>query len=169
MGGRHRRFRRHVDPWKAAVLLWFGVAPLLVYLIPVLVVTWLSIWHVLAQIALYVYFTAWAALLTGTLAAILVHRIRGNNLHYAARSGQVEWVEEQLEHGASPNVCTLIGQTPLHLAAMQGHAKIVRLLLQHGARQDLKDRRGATAYELALAGGHDEVCQLLSGAINDGS
>lgn len=45
-----------------------------------------------------------------------------------------------IQHGATPDVPTIRGETPLHLAARANQADIIRILLRNGADVNAKAR-----------------------------
>ena len=70
----------------------------------------------------------------------------------------VDIVQQLLEHGADPNICTNDHKTPLHLASSLGLLEAARLLLRYGAKVDVKDKGGKTPLQLAVS---DEMTKLL--------
>lgn len=50
----------------------------------------------------------------------------------AAKSGNLQFMNEVLEHGGNLHVLTSEGDTPLHLAAGSGNKSVVELLIQKG-------------------------------------
>ena len=73
----------------------------------------------------------------------------------------VDIVQQLLEHGADPNICTNDLTTPLHEASSRGLLEPARLLLSHGAKVDEKNGEGKTPFQLAASTKHEELTKLL--------
>ena len=69
-----------------------------------------------------------------------------------------------LEHGANPNVVTILQQTPVIIAAGAGDAESIRLLLAHGAQINAHPARGHTALYWARKHHHADIAALLQQA-----
>ena len=82
-------------------------------------------------------------------------------LHQAVRCGDIDVVEELLDHGADIHVLNVINKTPLHEAALCGHVDVVDLLLQRGAQLECVDKDGNTPFHDACMEGHQDVARLL--------
>jgi RNA polymerase sigma factor (sigma-70 family) len=67
----------------------------------------------------------------------------------AAKTGQMELLEQMLVDGVEIDGRDAEGKTLLHWAVENDHADAVRLLLKYGADRDVVDRSGKTAYQLA--------------------
>jgi len=104
----------------------------------------------------------------------------GTILMAAAYLGKEDMLELLLDHGADPNLASLLtGETPLHAAAAKGFSKenlaCVKLLLERGAHPNVKAKSGiqtATYYRditvvgetplhLAAAYGSKEMIEVL--------
>lgn len=72
-------------------------------------------------------------------------------LHYAARNGSENLVEEFLRYGGSVNAEDGQGQTPLHHAVRGGHRAVADTLLTNGANINAGDERGKTPLHYAVA------------------
>ena len=90
----------------------------------------------------------------------MAFRSRSRALHFAARSGHLDFVRLFLEEG-NLNVVDHSGKTALHLAAENGHLEVVKWLLKAGADKDAAVVGFVTALHLAAMQGHLEVVQLL--------
>lgn len=62
-----------------------------------------------------------------------------DELHWAARSGEVATVVELIAGGHPVDAFDDLGKTPLHYAAEQGHLEVAAVLLQAGADVDAHD------------------------------
>ena len=69
-----------------------------------------------------------------------------------------------LEHGANPNIVTMLQQTPVIIAAGAGNAESIRLLLAHGAQINAHPARGHTALYWAQKHHHADIAALLQQA-----
>jgi len=89
-------------------------------------------------------------------------------LHAAARSGDVAEVTRLLDSGVNVDARDDLGSTPLLEAAWEGHGEVVRVLLAHGANVNAS-RDDATALQYAVLTGRAAiVAQLLkAGARTD--
>lgn len=84
-----------------------------------------------------------------------------DELHRAARTGDVQAIKECLDQGANVNSKDQNGWTPLHRAAFRGRIESVQLLLNYGAKVDLVDDIGYTPLHLAVESGHTTVALYL--------
>ncbi|KAK3511793.1 hypothetical protein QTP70_023189, partial [Hemibagrus guttatus] len=88
-------------------------------------------------------------------------------IHYCARVGNVEVLQEMLSNVTSQCLQTAInkqdkaGRSALLLAAEQGHTPVVKLLLENNARVDVFDESKQTPLHLAAASGQLDVCSSL--------
>ncbi|WP_044742930.1 MULTISPECIES: ankyrin repeat domain-containing protein [unclassified Anoxybacillus] len=82
-------------------------------------------------------------------------------LHYAAGSGELEWVRLLYQQGADVNAANQSGTTPLMVAAQSGQTEIVQFLHKHGADIDHADKEGETALFQAVAGNYLETVRYL--------
>ncbi|XP_053348677.1 transient receptor potential cation channel, subfamily N, member 1 [Clarias gariepinus] len=93
--------------------------------------------------------------------------MRETPIHYCARVGNVEVLQEMLNNVPSNCLQTAInkqnktGRSPLLLAAELGHMEVVTLLLKSNARVDVFDEEGKSALHLAAQQGHEEIADIL--------
>ncbi|KAJ8898680.1 hypothetical protein K2173_004714 [Erythroxylum novogranatense] len=85
----------------------------------------------------------------------------GDELHRAARIGDVNGVSSCIEEGANVNQRDQNGWTPLHRAAFKGQIESVKVLLSHGAKVEVVDKEGYTPLHCAVEAGHVNVALLL--------
>src|SRR5262245_48464482 len=98
------------------------------------------------------------------LCAALAHTEENLNeqLLEAARTGNLQRVQELLNKGADIQTKNKYGTTPLFFAAAKGHLEVARFLLEKGADPNQKDTfYGSTAIEWAAQEGHFDVVKLL--------
>ena len=79
----------------------------------------------------------------------------------AAKSGQLDLLEQMLVDGVEIDAKDTAGRTLLHWAVENGHVDAVRLLLKYGADRNIPDRSRKTAYQLARKRGNPEVLRLF--------
>ncbi|MDA3873610.1 MAG: ankyrin repeat domain-containing protein [Kiritimatiellae bacterium] len=79
----------------------------------------------------------------------------------AARSGNVESVQNLLDEGEDPDQVTSRGWSALMIAADRGHEQVVQMLLEKGVSIDGTLSDGLGAIQLASAGGHLDVVRVL--------
>lgn len=79
-------------------------------------------------------------------------------LHWAARSGDVQKVKRILKKHADPTAPTLWGDTPLHMAA---NASVIQVLLEAGADPNAATLWGDTPLHRAAYHGDSPSCELL--------
>ena len=89
----------------------------------------------------------------------------GSCLMLAARSGNLQLVEQLLERGAADSVDPLSGETCLGWAAARNDAKLVKLLLEKKVDVALSDALGRDALMVAAAANAVEVINLLKDRI----
>jgi ankyrin repeat protein len=82
-------------------------------------------------------------------------------LHEAAKTGDLQKVQELLTHGAYVNAQDSQAETPLHYAAAQGHKSVVEALLTAGTNVNAIGNGGETPVYRALAGNHQVIADLL--------
>ena len=70
-------------------------------------------------------------------------------LHYAARTSDVELVARLLSEGYEPNVFDMIGNTPLHYAVENENFEIVEMLIAKGADVNAHDEANISDTPLA--------------------
>lgn len=85
-----------------------------------------------------------------------------NILHYAARTGDLNRVQELLDHGADINVKTKNGMSVLRYAVRSGSLELVQWLFELGLDVDEKDRFGYTVIYPAAESGSLELVQWLA-------
>lgn len=89
-----------------------------------------------------------------------------SSIYQAARSGNVNQIEQLLAQEINVNQRNQFGQTPLYLAARYGHQEIVKRLLNAGANIEVKEENGRTPLYIASGWGNAEVVKelLVAGA-----
>ncbi|GAB6027875.1 hypothetical protein CHUAL_002089 [Chamberlinius hualienensis] len=98
---------------------------------------------------------------------LLTESMKENALHYCARSGNAEVIQEMCSHipptllQATVNRQSKNGWSPLLVASDCGHLEIVKILLQNQARVDVFDEIGKAALHLAAERGHKDVVDEL--------
>jgi outer membrane protein assembly factor BamB len=103
------------------------------------------------------------------------------DLHAAAKAGDVKKVEALLARGADVNAKTAYGATALHFAADKGHLAVVRVLIQHKANVNARDtfysanpltwasmRNRWDVIQALADGGADGAEALLNNAVKEG-
>lgn len=104
--------------------------------------------------------SALAGNVTLAAGALLVHNARAvagaanaaTPLHYAARNGNLQMVEQLLLAGAEVMAKDEHGLSPFFHAATNGHLRVADLLVRNGANPSEQDRNGNTALNLARTG-----------------
>src|SRR5437879_5125415 len=85
-----------------------------------------------------------------------------DELHRAARTGNLEQLRSLLDRGVNVNAADARGGTALHDAAWAGEAGIVSLLLSHGADVNARhSEAGSTPLHYAITTNHLQVAELL--------
>jgi len=79
----------------------------------------------------------------------------------AAKSGQLDLLEQMLVDGVEINARDAGGRTLLHWAVENDHTEAVRLLLKYGADRTMTDRSRRTAYQLAKKRRNPQVLHLF--------
>ena len=82
-------------------------------------------------------------------------------MHWVARSGHKDVLQQFLDRGADPNMASLSGFTPPREAAYKGHKAVVQLLQDRGAEPNMVSHHGFTPLHKAAIEGHKYVVQLL--------
>jgi ankyrin repeat protein len=82
-------------------------------------------------------------------------------IHHTVRLRKTADLLVLLDHGASPNVSNMHGQTPLHVASTDGFVEGVKLLHRFEAKVDATLPTGYTPLHCAAARGHMEIVTLL--------
>lgn len=79
-----------------------------------------------------------------------------SELHEAASTGDLDWLESVLKKGANPNEpdSEWGGRTPLHVACAGGHKRCVQALLKGGANPNARTDCGWTPVHAACEAGH---------------
>ena len=80
------------------------------------------------------------------------------SIHYAARFGKTEYLQQHLAAGTDVNLGG--GATPLHPATYSGHKEIVELLIANGANVNTK-AKGWTPLDIAIEFEHSEIADIL--------
>ncbi len=103
-----------------------------------------------------------AILILATASLALTLALRGEEIHDAARAGDLAKVAALAEKdpgsigGKDP-----AGRTPLHWACRGVHLEVVRFLVEHGADVNAADRSGLTPLHSLASRGHLEAARLL--------
>lgn len=99
-------------------------------------------------------------LLTTIAAAVLVGNAFADPIHDAAKSGDFDVVQAELEKGVDVKAKDEFGRTPLYLAAENGRKQIVELLISKGADVNARDA-GFTPLHRAAYQGRKETAETL--------
>ncbi len=91
-------------------------------------------------------------------------RVRPDELHRAAREGDIDGLKAALKAGVDVNARDRRGWTALMHAANKGYKLMVGPLLKAKADLDVQAADGATALFMASVHGHSEIIELLVGA-----
>ena len=83
-------------------------------------------------------------------------------LHWAARKGHLQVVQDLLSSGADVNMKNKYGYTALHEVAHWGALQVIQHLLSSGADVNMKNIYGYTALHLAAREGHRQVVVYLA-------
>ncbi len=86
---------------------------------------------------------------------------RPDELHRAARAGDIDGLKAALKAGVDVNARDRQGWTALMRAANKGYVLLVEPLLTAGADPNLRAADGATALFMAAVHGHSEVVEVL--------
>ena len=79
----------------------------------------------------------------------------------AAKSGQLDLLEQMLVDGVEIDAKDASGRTLLHWAVENDHAEAVRLLLKYGADRNITDRSRRTAFQSARKRGNPAILHLF--------
>ncbi|KAG8187586.1 hypothetical protein JTE90_025919 [Oedothorax gibbosus] len=79
----------------------------------------------------------------------------------AARSGNIDKIQEYLQGSIDINASNANGLNALHLAAKEGHIAIVTELVKKGANVNAATKKGNTALHIASLAGQEEVAKIL--------
>lgn len=79
----------------------------------------------------------------------------------AAKSGQLDLLEQMLVDGVEIDAKDASGRTMLHWAVENDHAEAVRLLLKYGADRNITDRSRRTAFQSARKRGNPAILHLF--------
>lgn len=82
-------------------------------------------------------------------------------MHYAAKYGFMDIIEQLLQKGISANLKATNRYTPLMFAARTGEHETVKLLLKSGAKVNLKSKEKETALMMAAENGYSDIAQTL--------
>lgn len=83
------------------------------------------------------------------------------DLHTAAESGELEWVEAIVDAGVCVDPEDAFYQTPLHFACFHGHMDVVKFLVEHGADVNARDEDGDTPFFDSVRRCHPEITEYL--------
>ena len=88
--------------------------------------------------------------------------VHADNLHDAARAGDVASNQRMLKAGANVNVEDGLGYTALYRAAFKGHVAAIEVLLKAGANVNAKAPKArGTALHVAADKGHVAAVEVL--------
>jgi ankyrin repeat protein/L-ascorbate metabolism protein UlaG (beta-lactamase superfamily) len=96
------------------------------------------------------------------IASFLATSVYSQDIHQAARQGDLEKIEALLEN--SPELVNAQddrGCTPLHYAAGEGHKAVTDLFLEKGVDIKSRDRNGDTPIHYAAKGGQKNMIELF--------
>jgi hypothetical protein len=84
-------------------------------------------------------------------------------LRFAAKSGNIERLQDLVQRGGDPGSATSYGNTALHIAAIEGHLGVVRELLEGNKKVSATalTSRGESPLHYAAQWGRFEVCRYL--------
>lgn len=82
-------------------------------------------------------------------------------LHEAAKSGDIEEVQELLAQGIPVDSLNSEGATPLHWAAFKGHLEVAKLLISKGAKVNALTKKGSTPLRLATTHKQEAMIKFL--------
>ncbi|MEG3071889.1 MAG: ankyrin repeat domain-containing protein [Candidatus Syntrophopropionicum ammoniitolerans] len=94
----------------------------------------------------------------------ILHRagsFQNADLIYAARIGDIGWLEEMIKGSGDVNARNENQETPLIWASFYGHYKVAKLLLDHGAGVNDRSKGGWTALMAAVETGRKDIVELL--------
>ena len=100
-------------------------------------------------------------LLTTIAVVVLVGTAFADQIHDAAKAGDLAGVQAELDNGVDVNKKDDQGATPLNFAAWHGRKEIAELLIAKGADVNAKDDNGRTPLYEAALNGHKEIAELL--------
>ena len=106
----------------------------------------------------------------GFALSIVTFTAQAEPIHDAARSGDVQALDQLLDQGISIEAANASMETPLIVAALAGNHVIVRMLVQRGADVHARNDRGMTPlHAAAYSGSLDAILDLVgAGAkVND--
>lgn len=97
---------------------------------------------------------------------VVVDPIKASELHDAAKTGDVEKIQNLILADYGLNEADKGGNLALHYAAANGHSEVIYLLAKHGVKLDSIDMRGRTALQISAIAGKLETMEalLISGA-----
>ena len=81
----------------------------------------------------------------------------GQEIHAAAKSGNIEIIEILLSQGFEVDSRDKEGATPLMFTALYGHEGAFQMLIQNGADPSLKDNDGFSLLHCAVKGGNTSI------------
>jgi len=84
-----------------------------------------------------------------------------NDLHVAAKQGNIKKVKRLLAQGIDVNSLSSSGYTPLHLSAGWDKRRITRLLVNNGAKINARNLSGRTPLHLSAGRGHLKMVKFL--------
>jgi ankyrin repeat protein len=79
----------------------------------------------------------------------------------AAMTGKLKMIQSLVEHGATVNQQTSIGDTALFEACFEGHLSIAQYLIQHGASIELANKKKITPLMIASYANNFSIVKML--------
>jgi len=84
-----------------------------------------------------------------------------NDLHVAAKQGNVKKVKRLLAQGMDVNSLSSSGYTPLHISAGLDKRRVTKLLVSNGAKINVRNSSGRTPLHLSAGRGHLKMVKFL--------
>jgi len=102
-------------------------------------------------------------LLITTIAAVVLVATTAfaDPIHDAARTGNLNAVQTELDKGVDVNARDNDGWPPLHRAAWNAHKDVVELLIANGVEVNAKNEHGHRPLDAANATNHPKTTDLL--------
>jgi ankyrin repeat protein len=84
-----------------------------------------------------------------------------NDLHVAAKQGNIQKVKSLLGQGMDINLLSASGYTPLHLSAGWDKRRVTKLLVTNGAKINARNSSGSTPLHISAGRGHLKMVKFL--------